>query len=113
MKKTANNKDLFIYHLKLTPKYNIPENWTDETFKVIEEHAKFIDALGRMGILVFAGRTKLEPGDENLFGLAVIQAPSLEKAKEIMAGDPAVAQHIQTASIFPFSMGIQYFENLK
>ncbi|UCH66198.1 MAG: hypothetical protein JSW63_03440 [Ignavibacterium sp.] len=113
MEKINNNKDLFIYHLKLTTEYNNPANWTDATYKVIQEHSEFIDSLGGNGILIFAGRTELKPGDDNLFGIAVIKASSLETAKDIMASDPAVLNKIQKASIFPFSLGIRYFENLE
>ena len=113
MEKKNNNKDLFIYHLKLTTEYNNPANWTDATYKVIQEHSEFIDSLGHNGILIFAGRTKLNPGDDNLFGIAVIKASLLETAKKIMASDPAVLNKIQKASIFPFSLGIRHFENLE
>jgi len=113
MERTDNNENLFIYHLKLTPTYDNPEKWTDETYNVIKVHAEFLDSLGREGILVFAGRTTFNPGDKNLFGIAVIKAPSLEMAKKIMANDPAVLNNIQMASIFPFSIGIRHFENLK
>lgn len=113
MEKIESNENLFVYHLALTPEYNNPEKWTADTYKIIQEHSEFIDSLGRNGILIFAGRTKLNPGDENLFGIAVIKAPSIEMAKKIMRNDPAVLNNIQMASIFPFSLGIRYFENLK
>ncbi|MDN5215091.1 YciI family protein [Fulvivirgaceae bacterium BMA12] len=113
MENTNSNQDLFIYHLKLSDEYNDMAKWTDSTYKVIQEHSEFIDGLGRDGILIFAGRTKLNPGDDNLFGIALIKSTSIEEAKEIMAKDPAVINNIQVSSIFPFSLGIQYFENLK
>ncbi|MEP1096354.1 MAG: YciI family protein [Cyclobacteriaceae bacterium] len=107
------NQELFIYHLVLTPEYENPEKWTEETYATIQEHSTFLEDLGKTGILVFAGRTKLNPGDENLFGIAVIRASSLEDAQKIMAQDPAVINSIQKASIYPFSMGIRHFANLK
>lgn len=111
MEKSSTNS-FFIYYLKLTEKYNNPQEWSDETFQIIQTHSDFIDSLGKKGILIFAGRTLFDPGNQNLFGIAVIKAESLEKAKEIMAPDPAVINGIQAASIFPFSLGIQYFENV-
>lgn len=109
----ANSTHLFIYQLKLAPEYNDPVKWTDSTYKVIRQHGEFLDSLGRVGTLIFAGRTVLNPGDKNLFGIAVIKASSPDVANKIMAKDPAVINNIQEASIFPFSMGIRYFENLK
>ncbi len=113
MENTNGNQDLFIYYLKLADEYNDPAKWTDSTYKIIQEHSEFIDDLGRKGTLIFAGRTKLDPGDDNLFGIALIKSNSIEEAKVIMAKDPAVINNIQVSSIFPFSLGIQYFENLK
>lgn len=104
--------DLFIYYLKLSEEYNNPEKWNDSTYKLIHQHSEFIEDLGRQGILIFAGRTNYDPGHENLFGIAVIKASSIEKAREIMAKDPAVIHKIQVSSIYPFKMGIRYFENI-
>ncbi len=110
---TNKQENLFIYHLKLTSKYHDLANWTAETQAIIQEHAQFLDDLGKQGILVFAGRTKLNPGDENLFGIAIIKAANIELAKKTMAKDPAVVHKIQKATIFPFSMGIRYLNNLE
>lgn len=107
------NNELFIYHLTLTNDYNDPAKWTEETMTVINAHGDFLIELGKKGILGFAGRTKFEPGHENLFGIAVIRASSLEEAKEIMSADPAVKENIQQAQIFPFSMGIRFLDNFE
>ena len=107
-----NSTALFIYHLTLTPHYKKEENWTETTFKTIQEHANFLDNLGKNGILVFAGRTALSFEHPDLFGIAVIKADTLETAKALLKGDPAVMNGIQQATIFPFSMGIRYFDNI-
>ena len=82
-------KNLFIYRLKLTPKYEDPANWQEEDNQIIGQHAQFFHELGQKGVLLFAGRTTFEPGNENLFGIAVFNASSLEDAQAIMAQDPA------------------------
>ncbi len=45
---------LFIYHLKLAPKYQNPANWTEEDNQIIGQHAQFFVELGQQGVLLFA-----------------------------------------------------------
>lgn len=111
--KTIENEDLFICHIKLASKYMDMKNWTSETHKIIEQHADFLHHLGQNGTLIFAGRTKLDPNDRKLFGIAVLKVPSLELAQKIVSDDPAVINEIQEVSVFPFSLGIKYFQNLE
>lgn len=65
MNQQADN--IFCYHLRLTDKYNDPKQWTEETFKTINEHANFLDDLGKVGVLIFTSRTFFQPGDSRLF----------------------------------------------
>lgn len=109
---SQNKQTLFLYRLTLSPEYSNPEKWTKETWQTIEVHSQFLSRLGKDGRLVFAGRTLFEPGNKNLFGIAVIVSESLDEAKELISNDPAVTAGIQRAEIFPFSMGIKYFENI-
>jgi hypothetical protein len=81
--------------------------------QIISVHAGFLDSLGIAGILAFAGRTLFEPGDKNLFGIAIIKASGIEEAENILSKDPAVVYGIQKAEIFPFSMGIRHLKNIK
>ncbi len=106
-------ENLFLYYLKLTPAYNDPSKWDTNTVEVIEAHAAFLSNLGEKGILAFAGRTNFDPGHKDLLGIAVVMADSIEEAHQIMDPDPAVVQGIQSARIFPFSMGIRFLSNLE
>jgi uncharacterized protein YciI len=104
---------LYLYHLVLTEFYRDSQNWTDKTYATTQQHAEFLESLGKEGVFTFAGRTDFGPEDKDLFGIAVIKAGSIEKAKQLLADDPAVIAGIQQASVFPFSMGIRSFENLQ
>ncbi len=106
------SEQIFCYYLKLTKAYEDPARWTDETEKAIQKHAQWLDDLGKQGILLFAGRTLLQPGDEHLFGIAIFKAPDISKAKALMAADPAVVAGIQKAQVFPYLIAIQHFENI-
>lgn len=103
---------IFLYHLKLTPKYQDPEAWNEKTHEVVSIHANFLHQLGREGKLVMAGRTEYQPGHKSLFGIAIIKASSLEEATQMMKDDPVVIEAIMSSVIHPYSLGIRYFENL-
>ena len=103
---------LFINYLTLNEPYKNPENWTDDTHQTIAAHGTFLNDLGKQGILVFAGRSLVDFDSENLFGIAVIKASSIDDAKHILKQDPALIANIQQSVILPFSMGIQYFNNI-
>jgi uncharacterized protein YciI len=99
----------FLYHLTLTESSEDPANWTHEDEATISRHAEFLDALGRDGRLVFAGRTDFAPGHPDLFGIALIRADSLGEAEELMAPDPVVVAGIQSARVLPFTLPIDHF----
>ncbi len=103
---------VFLYHLQLTPKYTDTNNWDADTEAVIKQHVAFLNDLGQQGVLVLAGRTLFEPGDDQLFGIALIKADSLEQAKTIMANDPTVVNQIHQAEVLPFSLAVSYLENM-
>lgn len=105
-------KPIFCYYLRLTDHYAHPENWTARTWEIIEEHTRFLDDLGKEGVLIFAGRTDFEPGDQRLFGIALLKAANLESAEAVLADDPAVVAGIQKAEIYPFSLGLRHFRNI-
>jgi uncharacterized protein YciI len=99
----------FLYHLTLTESFEDTANWSEDDAAMISRHADFLDALGREGRLVFAGRTDFAPGHPDLFGIALIRADSLGEAEELMAPDPAVLAGIQSARVLPFTLPIDDF----
>ncbi len=101
----------FIARFTLVEEFKYEKNWTQHTWQCIEDHANYLSQLGERGILLCAGRTLVDMDSEDLFGIAIVQSTSLETAKELFKKDPAVTNEIQTVSVFPFSLGIQYFDN--
>jgi uncharacterized protein YciI len=104
-------KKYFLYKLTLTEKYQKADNWDENAEKIISEHFYFLEKLGKEGTLLFAGRTSYEPGDERLFGIAVVKAESLEAAEMLLSKDPAVINGIMTSVMYDYSIAIKHFEN--
>ena len=103
---------MYLATLRLSSHYQHPGNWTPEAFQTIDAHANYLDALGREGRLLLAGRTLFDPGHEDLLGIAILLVETLEEAEAIRDADPAKVAGIQEWRIFPFSMGIRHLENL-
>ncbi len=110
--KPVDDYKIFLYHLKLTTKFQDPDAWNEKTQEVVSIHTNFLHQLGRDGKLVMAGRTEYQPGHKFLFGIVVIIASSLEEAIQLVKDDPVVIAGIMSSAIHPFSLGIRYFENL-
>lgn len=105
--------EVFLYRLALTEKYKDPFAWSEATNKVILDHFNWMEKLGKKGTLIFAGRTLFEPGHPGLFGIALVNAASIEEAWEIMKHDPGVTGGVQQAEIFPFRIALDHFSNYR
>jgi len=71
---------------------------------IIAQHFEYLQALTRSGVVLMAGRTLNR--DERAFGIVVFAAESAARAREIMAGDPAVAQGVMRAELFPYRVAL-------
>ena len=103
--------EYFLLRLRLNEPYRNPEAWTEHENNLIMQHFGFLMDLSKRGILVFAGRTEYDFSHEDLFGIALIKAESLEEAKNILFQDPAVKAQLQIADVHPYRMAIEAFEN--
>jgi uncharacterized protein YciI len=108
----ANAQDETLFICKLTIGASFRTTPPDELKKLINSHAQYLDQLGNDGILVFAGRTKLEPFDPKNYGVVVIKALNAKEVETIQDKDPAVKAGLHTWEVLPFSMGIRHFNNL-
>lgn len=94
----------YIYVLKPKPYYLIEANWTAKDEEIIECHFKHLQSLLAEGKLILAGKTG--GLDENTFGIVIFEASSPDEANMIMKNDPAVAEGIMTAVLFPYRVAI-------
>ncbi|RAP74353.1 YciI family protein [Paenibacillus montanisoli] len=94
----------FIYVLRLVPSLHREENWTDETRAVVGRHFQYLKQHLEQGALIMAGRTS--PVDETTFGIVVFKSANLDEARGFMRQDPAVAESVMTAELFPFHVAL-------
>lgn len=103
----------FICFIELNEKFANPSGWTEETKEIISAHSNFMDKLGEDGNLIFAGRTDSVQDDNDLIGVVLFKADSIEEARAIMSRDPGVLNLIQKSRVFPFIRAKNYIENSK
>lgn len=99
-----NEKKQFIYVLKLIPYLLDENNWTEREEKIVNKHFVELQELLKEGKLVLAGRTLNM--DEKTFGIVILEVDSEEEARTIMKNDPAVAEEIMTAELFPYRVAL-------
>lgn len=94
----------FIYVLKLIPRLYQEENWTVQDEEIVQRHFERLKEWTDNGKVILAGRTLNE--EENAFGIVVFEADDEEQAKAFMIEDPAVAEGIMTAELFPYRVAL-------
>jgi len=94
----------FLYKLKLKPQYLDQNNWTDKENDIVQRHFMRLKELTEKGTVILAGRTLNE--DETQFGIVVIEVDSEKEAQNLMESDPAVAEGIMDATLFPYQVAL-------
>lgn len=94
----------FLIVLRLTPTYHDLKNWTEKENRLVGEHFKKLQDLQKSGKLILAGRTTVE--EKSTMGLVVFEAASEQEARDVMNADPAVANGIMTAELFPYAVAL-------
>jgi uncharacterized protein len=94
----------FIYVLKLIPSLLDQSNWTEREDDIVNRHFYKLQDLIKEGRLILAGRT--QNMDETTFGIVILEVESEEEAQTIMKNDPAVADGVMTAELYPYSVAL-------
>ena len=97
-------KKQFIYILRLIPYLLNEDNWTEKEEKIVGKHFVKLQGLLQEGKLVLAGKT--EGLDEKTFGIVILEVESEEEALSIMKTDPAVAEGIMEAKLYPYKVAL-------
>lgn len=97
-------KKQFIYVLKLIPKLLDINNWTEREENIVDRHFSTLQELTKEGKLILAGRTLNM--DEKTFGIVILEVESEEEAQQLMKNDPAVAEGVMTAELFPYRVAL-------
>lgn len=94
----------YVYLLRPARPEMLRTGPTDREAAAIGRHFAYLQDLCRRGVVVLAGRTLTE--DEHTFGIVIFRAESSHAASALMGFDPAVAEHVMSATLAPFRIAL-------
>jgi len=93
-------KSLYIYKIQAVRQEMVSEGRTSEEDHIVGEHFSYLERLAEQGVVLLAGRTLTD--DYAGFGIIIFSAESQQAAEKIVRNDPAVAQRVMRAELYPF-----------
>ena len=94
----------FLYRLQLTRPDMLTDGGTPTENEIVQAHFAYLEALVAEGTLALAGRTLNT--DSTAFGIVLLNADGAT-AQSIMENDPAVAEGLMRAELFPFRTALR------
>jgi uncharacterized protein YciI len=82
----------------------VKEGPTEREAAIVGRHFEYLQAHARAGRVRIAGRTT--ENDERTIGLVLLAVASEDEARALMQADPAVAEGVMRAELFPFRLAI-------
>ena len=90
----------FLYKIQPVRPEALTSGFTEQEKKTISEHFEYLKRLTESGTVLLAGRTTNI--ESNSFGIVIFSADSVEAARRIVNEDPAVANRVFRAELFPY-----------
>jgi uncharacterized protein YciI len=94
----------FLYRIVPTRPDMLVSGPTEREMAVVNAHFAHLQKLAADGVVLMAGRTGGTGADT--FGIVVLRAPSQAEAETLMRGDPAVAEGVMHAELFPYRVAV-------
>jgi uncharacterized protein YciI len=95
----VNSDKHYLYRLRLVDPGKLSAGFNETDLQTMMRHRDYIRRLTQDGTMALAGRTD---AGESTFGVAIFSAPDEALAPQVMESDPAVAEGLMTAELFPF-----------
>lgn len=94
----------YLYVLRPARLAMLTDGGTPEEQRIVGEHFAHLQRLTEEGVTILMGRTL--NNDERTLGLVVFNAADDDSAQQVMESDPAVAQGVMTAELFPYRVAL-------
>jgi len=94
----------FIYVLKPSRLEMLTDGATPQESETVSRHFQYLQGLTEKGTAVLVGRTQTVESDT--FGIVVFRAASEDEARSCMENDPAVANGVMLAQLYPFRIAL-------
>ena len=93
----------YLYRTQATRLGMLTEPTASEA-DAVSRHYAYLAANAEAGVVLVAGRT--QNVDEDTFGIIIFEAADGEVANEFMTNDPAVAEGVMSAAVFPYRVAL-------
>ena len=94
----------FLYRIVPTRLEMLVSGPTEREIAIIDAHFAHLQKLSADGVVLMAGRT-VDTGVAT-WGIVVFTAESPAQAEALMRSDPAVAQGVMSAELFPYRVAV-------
>jgi len=94
----------FLYRIHPTRLGMLTKGPTEREAAIVDRHFAYLKDLMTKGKVLMAGRTL--NNDASTFGIAILDAESENEAQAIMHADPAVAEGLMKAELFPYRVAL-------
>jgi len=94
----------FLYKIQPVRPEMISAGPTPEEDQIVAEHFSYLQHLTETGVVLLAGRTLNT--DYSTFGIVIFRAASEAAAREVVANDPAVREHVMRAELYPYRIAL-------
>src|SRR3954447_9068333 len=99
----------FLYRIQPTQLEMVSVGPTPQEQESVAAHFEYLKQLTADGVMILVGRTLNT--DESTFGIAIFKAESEDEARAIMLADPAVANGVMRAELFPYRIALLREQN--
>lgn len=94
----------FVYRIQPARPAMLVDGPNERESETIGRHFEYLKELTAAGRVLMAGRTLNT--DDSSFGIVVFVADTKADAEALVGGDPAVAQGVMRAELFPFGVAL-------
>jgi uncharacterized protein YciI len=99
----------FLYRIQPTRPEMVAVGPTPQEQEIVAAHFEYLKQLTTDGVMILVGRTLNT--DASTFGIAIFKAETEEEARAIMLADPAVANGVMRAELFPYRIALLREQN--
>ena len=100
----------YLYRIHPTRMEMLSEGPTSRESELVSQHFEYLQGLMAQGKLILAGRT--QTADPDGMGIIIFKAESDEAAQALVDSDPAVANGVFAAKLFPYRVALIAQENV-
>jgi uncharacterized protein YciI len=101
----------FLYRIQPVRHDMLTKGANEIESRIVSDHFNYLKRLTDEGVVILAGRT--QNTDYSSFGIVLLNAETIEEAREIMLNDPAVKNNVFRAELFPYKTALFNANNAK